>query len=246
MQSDNPRPLGLPTARNIVDGRHNRSFTGFVPTPKGGGLVPFESLLEADLVDLMVKDARIVTIHAQPETFAWRDGVHGRRRRYTPDFLAVATDGTRIYREVKPHALLIRDPDLSGRRARIEIECAARGATFEIWTEREIREDRHGCSLLRIATAVEAALHGSSPAIPEGLAGQQGAATVPGIVRRVAERLALADLRLAGDAFVARSRLTGILMTVLCDLVSDPETGMRVWKPFPRPTDRTPRVLRRR
>lgn len=226
-----PRPLGFPTARKVVDGRHCRSFTGYVPTPKGGGLVPFESLLEAGLVEHMAEDSAITLIHAQPETFVWRD-VDGSRRRYTPDFLAVTVGGAKIYREVKPYATLMRDPEFSGRRVRIELECAVRGATFEVWTEREIREDRDGVSVLRVATAAEADLHRSAPSLRREEIGQPDG--VPGVVRQLVKKFSLWDLRRMGDTFAARSNATGILMIVLGGLAIDLETGMLVWSPAPR------------
>jgi hypothetical protein len=124
--------------RKVVTGRHTRSCAGDFPSKKNGVLVPFESLLEGDLVVLMEKDRRIARYWAQPETFRWRDDA-GRRRQYTPDFLVLKVDGTRVYREVKPKKRRKRDPDLGGRLPRIKQECAVRGAQFEFWTEDEIR-----------------------------------------------------------------------------------------------------------
>ena len=124
--------------RKILTGRHTRSCAGDYPSKKNGVLVPFESLLEGDLVVIMEKDLEIARYWAQPETFRWRDEA-GRRRRYTPDFLVLKVDGTRVYREVKLKKQRKRDPDLGGRLPRIKQECATRGAQFEFWTEDEIR-----------------------------------------------------------------------------------------------------------
>lgn len=122
--------------RKVVTGRR-RGVTGYVPSRKGGGLVPFESILERDLIDRMKEEAGIAAFLAQPETFRWRRD--GRARRYTPDFLVVLDDGMRIYREVKPLSRLERDPSFGGRLADMVRECAERGAGFEIWTEENIR-----------------------------------------------------------------------------------------------------------
>lgn len=226
-----PRPSVRTTNRASVDRRRDRPQCGFIPTPKGGGLVPFESLLGADLLAQMATDPFVASIRAQPESFVWRDGANGRRRRYTPDLLAVMTDGSKVYRSVRPHALLLRDPELSGRRARIELECAARGGAFEIWTEREIRESTSGWPLLRVATAAEKTLvAGLSPRSPD----DGPAAAVPGLVLRIAERLGLWGPWQAGDTFFARSMLTGIMMAFRCRMVRDPVTGLLVWKPDPR------------
>lgn len=193
--------------------------------------MPFESLLGADLLTQMAADPFVASIRAQPETFVWRDGADGRRRRYTPDLLVIMMDGSKVYRSVRPHALLLRDSELSGRRPRIELECAVRGAAFEIWTEREIRESTCGWPLLRIATHAEATLvAGLPPRSPN----DGSASTVPGLVRRIADRLGLWGPWQAGDTFFARSMLTGILMAFRCKIVRDPVTGLLVWRPDPR------------
>lgn len=101
------------------------------------GDVPYESLLEADLVTVLCVDPELDGFWAQPEVFRWRQD--GKARRYVPDFLILTTAGARAYREVKPLRRLRKDPSLGGRRPAIEAECARRGATFETWTEDEIR-----------------------------------------------------------------------------------------------------------
>ena len=111
---------------------------GTFPSLKNNALVPFESLLEADLIALMEQDQDITAYFAQPETFCWRAS-NRKVRRYTPDFLVIYSDGRRAYREVKPTKHLRRDESLRGRRSRIELECSARGASFEVWTEKDIR-----------------------------------------------------------------------------------------------------------
>ncbi|WP_162560761.1 hypothetical protein [Methylobacterium durans] len=99
--------------------------------------VPYESLLEADLITILCVDPAVEGFWAQPEVFRWRQG--GRARRYVPDFLILTTAGARTYREVKPLRRLLKDASLGGRRVAIEAECERRGATFETWTEAEIR-----------------------------------------------------------------------------------------------------------
>jgi hypothetical protein len=113
-------------------------MSGSYPSVKNNRLIPFESLLEADLIVLMEQDQSIMAYAAQPETFRWKTPSK-QVRRYTPDFLVIYSDGQRAYREVKPSRYMNRDWTLGGRRARIEMECLARGASFEIWTEKEIR-----------------------------------------------------------------------------------------------------------
>jgi len=195
----------------MLDGRHRRSCIGTVPTAKGGGLVPFESLLEGDLIMSAAKDPDVAAIRAQPETFRWVDGATGRRRSYTPDLLVTLRDGSNVYREVKPHAVLARDPELKGRRRQIEAECLARGASFEVWTEREIRQAPVGRTRFRPATLVEARLHAEALADPS-----KSGNMAPDRVRELASLVPVNDLRLIGKDWIGRSGLTGIL-TVLLD-----------------------------
>lgn len=105
--------------------------TGWFSSAKLGMLVPCESALEVRACADMENDPDVAVYRPQPETFQWLDA-DGRRRSYTPDFLVEYTDGALSYREVKPSRVLARDPTLRGRRRRIEVECAHRGATFEV------------------------------------------------------------------------------------------------------------------
>jgi hypothetical protein len=132
-----PTKLRPSPVRNVVTGRRTGSMTGKFPSSKNSDLVPFESLLEADLIELMERDREVAAYFAQPETFRWREK-SGRARSYTPDFLVVFSNGLRCFREVKPSDRYARDPTLRGRRSQIEHECAVRGAAFEVWTEKEI------------------------------------------------------------------------------------------------------------
>jgi len=127
-------------ARKVVTGRKRGSVSGFVPVPwpKAAGLVAFESQHEEQLIYVMRDDPAVVRLWGQPETFKWRDAVSGKARKYTPDFLVELADGTRAYREVKPFGKLLREPDFKGRRIAIEEHCRERGASFEVWTDREI------------------------------------------------------------------------------------------------------------
>ncbi len=208
--------IGHPPARRMLDGRHRRSCTGTVPTPKGGGLVPFESLLEGDLIMWAAEDPDVVEIRAQPETFRWVDSATGRRRRYTPDLLVTLRDGSNVYREVKPHAVLVRDPGLKGRRRQIEAECRARGAGFEVWTEREIRQAPAGRMRLRPATLDEARLHAGAHADPSA-SGSLLSDMAPDNVREFASLVPVIGLRLVGRNWIGRSGLTGILTVLLHD-----------------------------
>lgn len=131
-------PIPAKPARKVANGRKRRSIANELPVAWLGRAVPYESRLESDLVMVMAADIAVSGIWAQPETFRWRAA--GRLRRYTADYL-VATRSGFVYREVKPTKVLTRDPTLDGRLDEIRVECAKRGATFEIWTEAKIREE---------------------------------------------------------------------------------------------------------
>ena len=191
-----------------------------------------ETWLKRDFLQLMTDDPTVASVVAHPESFSWRDGVDGRRHVFAPDCLVLLKNGSRIYRSVRAHASLLRDPELSGRRTRIELECAVRGGTFEVWTEREVRESTNGWSLLRVASARDA--EDLERSLRE--TGEFGSPRPPSIVMRICEHLGLARPREVGSTFLARSHLTGVLMAVLCDLQTDPDTGALVWKPSPRRT----------
>lgn len=64
------------------------------------GDVPYESLLEADLVTILCVDPEVDGFWAQPEAFRWRQD--GKVRRYVPDFLILTTAGARVPRGQAP------------------------------------------------------------------------------------------------------------------------------------------------
>lgn len=137
---------GLPAqgpARRVWKRGPGSSVLGRIVCDKGGGLVETESVGEMRLVLQMLEDDTVAAFRPQPETFRWKE--HGRRRRYTPDFLVLHRNGSRSYREVKQLTKYLGDPTLDGRLERIASECRARNAAFEVWTE----ADPVGCGTMR-------------------------------------------------------------------------------------------------
>lgn len=130
-----------------------RSCSGWYQSLKCGVQLPFESLLERDLMVLQDIDPEVGAFALKPETLVWSEG--GREMRYTPDFQVVSRNGAVVYREAMSQRKLDADPSLRGRRSRIIDACAARGASFEIWTETEIRKQPRlaNCSRIRAAVA---------------------------------------------------------------------------------------------
>ena len=134
--------IGAPV-RKIVPGYGRFSLPGHAFSRKMQTHVPFESLLEADLIVLHEVNPDVISFGAQPETFRWSD--HGKQRRYTPDFKVHLRCGASVFREVKMECWLRRNPTFNGRLERIKAECRARHAEFEIWTEHDVRrEPRYG------------------------------------------------------------------------------------------------------
>lgn len=130
-----------------------RSCSGWYQSIKCGVQLPFGSLLERDLMVLQDIDPEVDAFAFKPETVIWADG--GSEWRYMPDFKVITRNNRVVYREALPQRKLDADPSLQGRRSRIIDACAARGASFEIWTETEIRKQPRlaNCSRIRAAVA---------------------------------------------------------------------------------------------
>ncbi|MER9674593.1 hypothetical protein [Mesorhizobium sp. M0208] len=109
-------------------------------------------MLERDAMLVLDTDAAVAEFAAQPDTLSWEDC--GRQRRYTPDLRVVMRDGRTVYRQVKPAARFALDPMLGGRLDAIEAECAARGATHDIWLDSDIRRQPRLANARRIRAAV--------------------------------------------------------------------------------------------
>lgn len=129
-----------------------RSCSGWYQSLKCSVQLPFQSLLERDLMVIQDIDPEVSAFALKPETLIWSDG--GRELRYTPDFQVVSRNGRVVYREAMSQRKLDADPSLKGRRSRITEACAVRGASFEIWTETEIRKQPRLANCARIRAAV--------------------------------------------------------------------------------------------
>lgn len=196
-------------ARKPVTGRNRSSITGFVPVPwpKSTGLVAFESQHEENLIYVMRDDPDVARLWSQPETFAWRDASTGAPRKYTPDFLVEFADGSHAYREVKPFATLLTEPDFKGRREAIEAHCRDRDARFEVWTEREIGG---ADPFIRVATATEYRLLGLAT---EGELTEPDDG-LPHASASVARELGIARGMMLEGFWIGRAALTGLVTAV--------------------------------
>ncbi len=133
------------TVRKIPINR--RSVTGFVPSRKMlGKLVPFESTLERDLLEILEFDLNVDMYDVQPVRIDYCDP-SGKKRHYTPDVFV------KYRREVVPaknmkHMLCevkyIEDLKKNGKEWRYKFKAARlfakqKGWKFRILTERNIR-----------------------------------------------------------------------------------------------------------
>ena len=128
------------------------SLTGEVASTKrvawglNGGRAAFESSLERDLLILLDFDPEVLCYEEQPVRIDYVDA-GGRHRHYTPDVLVrwrrdgVSAGGMRpLLAEVKYRSTLRKDwADLKPRFQAARSEARARGWTFRILTEVEIR-----------------------------------------------------------------------------------------------------------
>jgi len=104
------RPLasGEPAdGRRVVSGRRG-TFTGYVPSAKGGNafrLIAYESLLERDYIMHMEADDSILSYRDRDRAYPWHDS-DGVEHLWHPDFTAMTAAGRRICTEVKPWTIL--------------------------------------------------------------------------------------------------------------------------------------------
>ena len=98
-------------AKSKASGRGGATF----PTGETGRIqtIAFESLLEMKVLGILLAHPATLDVREQPPGFFYTDPT-GKRRTYTPDFMWVWKDGTRICVEVKPHAKAV-DPKLQQR-----------------------------------------------------------------------------------------------------------------------------------
>jgi hypothetical protein len=133
-------------ARLVVEGPvralkpARRSLTGRVALGNGG-TAGYESSLERDWLMALDFDWRVQRIQEQPYTLTYL--LDGKRRRYTPDVLAVFEEGgvqrTVVY-EVKAHEDLRENWAEQRPRYKAAVaDCRTRGWRFRIVTERDIR-----------------------------------------------------------------------------------------------------------
>ena len=140
--SNRPLRSGEPAhGRRVVSGRRG-TFTGYVPSTKGGNafrLVAYESLLERDYIMHLEADRDIVSYRDRDRAYAWRD-LDGGEHLWHPDFTATTASDRRICVEVKPYAVLEK------KKLWPAFEAISRAMTgvhgfdeFHLVTDREIR-----------------------------------------------------------------------------------------------------------
>ena len=123
-------------SRNVVR-RTTHRVVGRFPSFKSGRVVHWESQLERDMIRLLEFDSAVLFYREQPEPLTYFEG--GKRRKYTPDFIAKTTNGVTVF-EVKPYEQSITSP-LKEKLVAFQGHYAAQGVDFLVMTEREIRRE---------------------------------------------------------------------------------------------------------
>ncbi len=114
----------------------HRSCVGSHPSDKLGRMVRYESTIERDLIYLFEFDTTLITYEEQPFTIQCltHDGKH---QDYTPDFLAVHTNGHWVY-ECKPEKLV--NDETTKRQVEIGTQWASENnCNFKLVTDKELR-----------------------------------------------------------------------------------------------------------
>jgi hypothetical protein len=89
------------------------------------------------MIRLLEFDPAVLSYREQPEPITYFES--GKRRKYTPDFIAQMTSGVTVF-EVKPYEQSITSP-LKERLVAFREHYAAQGIDFLVMTEREIRKE---------------------------------------------------------------------------------------------------------
>lgn len=179
-------------------------------------------ILRSRLVHIAERRLDFTLVNLEPKPLEWVESAGIAQGRHVSLALVYRGDGTRTYIDALPRSELRQDPTIRGTRAGIEAACAARHATFEIWTEREIDEDEHSLCLARTADLHQRTAYAGA---------QLEEANLKGIVRGLAARLSLTDVRPVDGGWAGRSTLTRILMAFLFELSDDPVTRITIWRP---------------
>lgn len=181
---------------------------------------------------VLERDPDVVGVAFEPVTFAWTDGFDGRTRRYLPQLLVRRRDGSRTFVSTSRRTALREDPSLDGRRGHIEAECLSIGATFEVWTEKEIASALGDGRIVLPTWGTSRSHYLASIGLP-------AVREVPGIVRSVADRAGLRSLVPTPAGWVGYCTLTGIPMVVLPGTLHVSPDGKVTWTP-PLKRTRTP------
>ncbi|WP_102958149.1 hypothetical protein [Mangrovicella endophytica] len=191
------------------------------PLPAWAKAASFGAGAAQGLAHLLVRRLGAVSVDFRPDAFEWTDGLDGCELMHIPLCLVHWPCGSRTYVDAMPKDVLLRDPYLCGTRPRIEAECLARRASYEVWTDTDLRPALRRRAVLEAADAEQRAGHALAPA---GSAG-----TWPRVLRNLATRMGCVDLREVDGDWIARESLTGILRVVLRGVRVDPETRLVVW-----------------
>lgn len=210
----------------------HRSITGSLPTRFPTKQLHYESKLERDLLIMLEIDTGIETLVTQPVTIDLV--IEGRRRRYTPDILAVWWDDARlpfgkskVVFEVKPYAILKRDyADLAPKYRTAKSYFNAKGVGFRVITDRSIQ-----CA--RQSNAALIGPHLRRPLSQDIISTVRAILTYPGVESRSfseVKKLLIADGLLRDTAHHALLHMLGMgYLVANLDAPISEEMRMRWW-----------------
>ncbi|WP_208948284.1 TnsA endonuclease N-terminal domain-containing protein [Segnochrobactrum spirostomi] len=210
----------------------HRSITGSLPTRFPERQLHYESKLERDFLIFLEIDHEIEAVVTQPITIDIF--VDGRRRRYTPDVLAIWWDDVyfpygkrRVIFEVKPRSVLKKDYEkLAPKYRAAKAYFEARGVGFRVITDRSIYCPRQANAAL-IGPAMR------RPLSQDIISTVRAILTYPGVASRSlseVRKLLVADGLLRDTAQQALLHMLGMryLVADLAAPIGD-ETRVRWW-----------------
>ncbi|HDZ75630.1 MAG TPA: hypothetical protein ENH55_23260 [Aurantimonas coralicida] len=185
------RPLrsGAPSAgRRVVSGRKS-TFTGYIPSTKGGNdyrLIAYESLLERDYILHLEDDDDIVAYRDRDRAYPWEDA-SGNVHDWHPDFTLTTRADRRICVEVKPWAVIEKKDLLPSFALIAKAMKDVHGFDeFRLVTDREIRQPFRLYNLEILHSArLDREIEGSGFAVRQAFV-EETPTTIGGLRRRLA------------------------------------------------------------
>jgi len=115
-------------------------------TNKAGHLVQYESFAEFLLVLTFERDLSVINYGSQPETFTFYDAEAGKKRVYTPDFIAWKKGGTEIHEVTRTERQM--RPNIQQREVAAHKICEERNWQYIVHNEKNLPNGAEKVNLL--------------------------------------------------------------------------------------------------